>query len=385
MTTRVCNPRGGARHPDDLSALERRGLLPDAERRRLQMALTASEELHCAHQLGRDFDVLETVCAGDAALIERVVGRVCGRNGAVRGPARSLWQRALPGIGFTSLLLASAVAGATLWPHVRTLVGATPIVSVPAVPEKQLPKAPRAMPPSVAAENRLAVGIEVAASATRAEAVASSRPNPSHQDAEDEVASSRPNSSHQDAEDEVASPKNHANWNGTEEEVASPRTTQLRNGDEDEVATSRPNTNRHDGAGEVGEIARELPSSRSAADLFSEANAARRRGDIEQSRRNYRALRAAYPMAKEAALSYALQARFELQHGFAAEALRQFDQYLLVAPRGPLAEESLEGRAAACRHLGRQAEEKETWRELLKRYPGSVYVTMARKRLGELP
>jgi TolA-binding protein len=126
-----------------------------------------------------------------------------------------------------------------------------------------------------------------------------------------------------------------------------------------------------------------LPN-RSAAELFSEANEARRRGDIERARWLYRTLRETHPTAKESLLSHALLARFELQHGAATAALLEFDQYLRLAPAGPLAEESLEGRATAYRQLGMHAQESMAWRELLNRFPGSVYARTAKERMRDL-
>ena len=58
-------------------------------------------------------------------------------------------------------------------------------------------------------------------------------------------------------------------------------------------------------------------------------------------------------------------------------ALAHFSRY-----RGPLAEEALLGRAQALAALGRSDEERSAWRELLDRFPKSVYAARARSRLG---
>lgn len=118
-----------------------------------------------------------------------------------------------------------------------------------------------------------------------------------------------------------------------------------------------------------------------AAELFSSANAARRRGDPHASEL-YAELQRQYPRSAEAAVSHVVVARILLGDS-PAEALRHFDAYLLLEPGGGLAQEALRGKAVALGRLGRSAEERPVWRDLLRRFPRSVYADAARERLGE--
>ncbi len=347
MKQRTPSPPSDTRHAEDLSALERRGLLSDAEERRLNMALAASETLRCSHQLGRDFDELQTICDGDAALIERLAGSVRVRYAGTKAVrVRPFAYRALPWVGVMSLLLVSAAAGASLWPYARALVMPSPSVAPSvAAPLKAVKQARRASP----ARSSTVVNDDFVPSAVV------NAPNPKL----DVTAPSRPNQPNEP----VAA--------GSNAQASAPAKS----------ASAVP----------VGSVRVEerstitdLERRESAAALFSEANAARRRGDIERARVLYHSLRDAYPAASETLLSYVLLARVDLSNRAAAEALRQFDQYLRLAPGGALAEEACEGRATAYRQLGRSAEEAAAWRELLSRYPNSVYMLVAKDRLGEL-
>ena len=67
-----------------------------------------------------------------------------------------------------------------------------------------------------------------------------------------------------------------------------------------------------------------------------------------------------------------------------AAALHAFDRYLGRRPDGALAPEALFGRARALRQLGRQQDEIDAWRRLLRAFPGSVYESAGRQRLAEL-
>jgi TolA-binding protein len=125
-------------------------------------------------------------------------------------------------------------------------------------------------------------------------------------------------------------------------------------------------------------------STPSVAELFSQGNAARRRGDMAEAVIAYEQLQARYPRSAEAALSHVVLARRYLGQD-PAGALKHFDAYLRSEPHGALAQESLHGRARALGMLGRGADERRAWQELLRRYPESVYADRARERLGESP
>jgi hypothetical protein len=70
------------------------------------------------------------------------------------------------------------------------------------------------------------------------------------------------------------------------------------------------------------------------------------------------------------------------QLGNPAGALQQFNGYL--GGGGVMSEEAAAGRALALQRLGRTAEERQAWQELLKRYPDSINAERARKRLEQL-
>lgn len=317
---------------EDLSVLQRRGQLADAEQRRLQVALMASDTHRCAHELGCSFDDMQTACASDGKLVEGLARRA---RAHYVGRPRSLGQRILPWLGVACSLLVSAAAGATLWPYASELLGVAPakrtvVLAPAAVPAKRhgpTRPSPVSTASSAPAEHNVAVPSEP--HAARVSGERSRALTPPRRSAEKSVSA---------AATVLPVP------------VASDRDTTVR----------------------------------SAAELFKLANAARRRGDMEGARALYRQLREEHPTSNEATLALMVQARVELQQGAAREALIQFDRYLNLAPSGPLAQEALEGRAQAYRQMGMPGEEANAWRELLQRYPDSVYSDAARKRLGAL-
>lgn len=354
MILRIPAQHDNLAHPEDLSTRERRGQLSAAEKRRLQLALAASESLRCAHQLGHDFDALDTVADGDVELIERAITRASARCRPSRAlPTRSRWRRALPWVAVVSLLLASATAGATLWPFAeamltsRTRSAVTNSGTLPAVATRER-----------SVQRLLSDSSDV--KATSLEIETSRRAEPSRA-VLDQGATNQPNQSDYvepivpKAREQVASSER--NEALSTERVPAPVASQ-----------SADETQRH----------------KTAPELFSEANAARRQGDAERARALYRALGNTFPTASETALSCVMLGRIELQRHAVNDALHQFQRYLWLAPRGPLAEEALEGKARAYRELAMPSEEAMTWRELLSRFPGSVYAKTARQRLNEL-
>jgi TolA-binding protein len=122
----------------------------------------------------------------------------------------------------------------------------------------------------------------------------------------------------------------------------------------------------------------------SAADLFAAANAARGVRDLRGAVTRYRLLQARYPGSTEAQVSYVSAGDLLAQLAAPAEALAQFDRYLATRPAGALAPEALFGRARSLQAQDRRADETEAWRDLLRRFPGSIYEVAARRRLDEL-
>lgn len=126
---------------------------------------------------------------------------------------------------------------------------------------------------------------------------------------------------------------------------------------------------------------REAPSIEDAGGLFKNANDARKAGDPERALALYQTLRRRFPASPEAQISLVLAGRLLLASGQASRALSLFDQYLKAGAPGGLAEEALSGKAHALAELGRTAEERQVWRQLLRQFPKSVYVRKARERL----
>jgi hypothetical protein len=121
-----------------------------------------------------------------------------------------------------------------------------------------------------------------------------------------------------------------------------------------------------------------------AASLFTEANACRRKGEAHQAVALYQSLRQRFPESSQALLSAISVGDLLLAEADPTGALAAYSAYLHDSPRGALTEEALFGRARALRALGRGEEERRTWEELLRRFQRSAYQTNATRRLREL-
>jgi len=121
----------------------------------------------------------------------------------------------------------------------------------------------------------------------------------------------------------------------------------------------------------------------SAEDLFRDANAERRAGNVGKATQLYRLLQKQHPGSAEAHASRVSLGRLLLdKQGDSAGALAEFDAYLKGGVAADnLAEEARVGRATALERLGRAAEERQAWEELIKLHPSSLHVTHARERL----
>lgn len=120
-----------------------------------------------------------------------------------------------------------------------------------------------------------------------------------------------------------------------------------------------------------------------AAELFSEANAARRSGDLARARRTYTLLIEKHPTSDEAGLSRVSLGKLMLAAGDARGAEREFRRYL-AAGGGQLAEEALVGQAESLGRLKRASDERDAWQRLLATHPSSVYAAQAKQRLAAL-
>lgn len=125
------------------------------------------------------------------------------------------------------------------------------------------------------------------------------------------------------------------------------------------------------------------PAEPSAAELFSEANQARRASNGARATQLYRLLQRKYPGSQEAQLSLVTLASLQLNSGNASGALSTFNRYLSQSGR-PLEAEALYGQAQAFRQLGRTSEEVRAWKRLLATHPSSGYAAQARERLSSL-
>ena len=124
-----------------------------------------------------------------------------------------------------------------------------------------------------------------------------------------------------------------------------------------------------------------LPDARS---LFAQANAVRRAGELGRAIGLYQTLRRDFPGSAQALLASVSVGDLLLRLGDPAGAIAAYDSYLEHASGGALTEEALFGRARCLASLGRAAEERQTWEDLVRRFPRSAYQPAASKRLGEL-
>ena len=121
-----------------------------------------------------------------------------------------------------------------------------------------------------------------------------------------------------------------------------------------------------------------------ARSLFAEANAVRRAGELGRAVGLYQRLRRDFPGSAQALLASVSAGELLLRLGDPAGAVAAYDSYLEHASGGALTEEALLGRARCLARLGRNAEEQQTWEDLVHRFPRSAYQPAAVKRLGEL-
>lgn len=129
-----------------------------------------------------------------------------------------------------------------------------------------------------------------------------------------------------------------------------------------------------------------IPSTATAAELFRDANGARRAGDVDAAVELYGALIARHGATAEADAARVSLGRLLLdRRGDVAGALAQFDAYLgSPSSDRALAEEARMGRALVFQRQGRHEQERRAWLELLEKHPDSLYAERARERLRAL-
>lgn len=124
---------------------------------------------------------------------------------------------------------------------------------------------------------------------------------------------------------------------------------------------------------------------RSAGELFSRANQARRDGRVTEAVGLYRALQERYAGSGEELVSRVSLGRLLLDRlGDSRGALVQFNSYLASPGGGALREEAMVGRALSLGRLGRAGEERAAWQALLGAWPKSMHRARAQARLAEL-
>lgn len=123
-----------------------------------------------------------------------------------------------------------------------------------------------------------------------------------------------------------------------------------------------------------------------AAELFRDANAERRGGNVGKAVDLYSSLQKRFPDSSETHASRVSLGRLLLdRQGDAKGALAQFDAYLQGnASDGTLSEEARLGRALAFQRLGQPTAETTAWQELLARHPQSLHTSRAKERLQAL-
>jgi TolA-binding protein len=309
----------GREHAEDLSALARRRELSEAEARRLGLCLASSDALRALHDTGCDFDELETDRPGDTELVARIAARA-RKRAAAQGRAGSVRRRGLAlWLGGGIVMAGTMAAAATVLHIVRPPRPEQPNYGVRSTEEP--------------------VGQKGSGLSVRARA---------------------------------AEP-------GERESSEVPgRVPPLEDADRDSSKPDpslRVERSAHDARSRTAKL--EEP-----ARLFSLANGARRRGELDKSLGIYRELQRRFPGSPEAVLSHVMVGRLQLGRGSSTLALAEFGRYLRAEPRGALAQEAMEGKARALQRLGRVTEERAAWRQLLSRYPRSIYARTARERLG---
>jgi TolA-binding protein len=324
--------------PEDLSVLLRRGHASRADEDALAQRLREDATLRIGHRVGLDLDRESSVRAGDEQLILRAADaalRASSPDSRGEAPlsqwrflrARKTWQLAaaaalaliLSGTGVGAALW---VAGINPWPMLeRTVIAGTAPVRRAAKKVRRTPA--RATPSAVSSDQHVAEAASLAAP-------------------EIPVIEGSPV-----VVPVVPVPR--AEHGASHSSLARPR----------ERFDVDP------------------------AELFREAGAARRAGELARATRLYGKLLREAPTADEAHVARVSLGKLLFTQGQYARAEHEFRRYL-EAGGGPLSEEALFNRAECLGKLGRGSEEKLAWRALLSAYPGSLYAAHAKQRLDAI-
>ena len=314
--------------PEDLLILERRAELSEPAQRRLQMCLAASDGLQVLRQVGHAFDAMPTEAASDAAFTAQLVANVTAQYAPQLAMLATAKKCRWAAYALWAAALFMTLGAAAAFVPLRKMMGH-------------------------------AISHARVSSATRLTTTLRGVTNGSTR-RRDAPATQVPGSSALPAPDEPP-----VEWRPA---VAPTR------------SIARATTRDHETTSAV-----EPKGQGSPADLFSGANAQRRQGRVMQASDTYRRLQQQFPRSDEARLSYVLLARLDMTRGATTQALNEFNDYLQQAPGGSLEQEALQGKAQALGRLGRLQEKQAVLRELLARFPNSVYAPSAREQLGDDP
>lgn len=311
--------------PDDLLSQARAGTLSAAERAKLSLHLQRCASCRATWQLGQDFDAVLAARAGDDQIAARIAARLTAK------PKRRWFPYAAAAAALLTGSVAAAAVVPGVWQALATVVGAESKVEDGAKP---LPAVAQRSGASTAAPNTDSVPVP---SVVPAESPASTQ---------------------------AATPS-----------------SELRHRDPAKERGAKERATDH---GAIDSATERGTEQASAAELFAQGNADRRNGKETEARTAYRELQQRFPSSVEAKVSLVSLGRLERASNPAA-ALRYFDAYLAQSAHITLAEEALFGRASSLQALGRTEQEQTTWRELLRRFPSSVYAERAQARLSSSP
>jgi TolA-binding protein len=358
-----------------LSALARRGELGAVERGELEARLGNSVVDRWLHDTGQSFDQQQIELAGDADLLRRLTEQAIEH--AMHQPARGFFAGGRVGRAKRPALMfvlalgfgLSSAAAATFYSSWRKSEAArsnmVPIEVVSSIAARSNAR-PTAVGPSESATASLSAPAPAAADVafTPSSAVANASLRLSL------TATTEPVRDPQARASVPLLPRE-----STVRKTAS--TAVLSQSSEVVEASAQPLPLERD----LANRARSL----GPAPLFARANAARRARDVARAIDDYRDLQRLFPTSPEAKLAHVSLGHVYLAERNPEAALGSFRTYLTGQPQEPLREEALYGAATALWQLGRFAEEQATLRELVERYPHSVYALKARERLGREP
>jgi len=334
--------------PENLGVRARRAALLPGEQAEFDRVLSTSPVLRMAHQLGRDFDAIAAVEAGDEQRVARFVDRALAARRSKRhrlfGPVRvSPWLAAVAVLAVCGV--AFGVRG-VWWPQPT----ATPAASGVLVESAPVRVKHRAVSPRRAANEPL------------------------------DESSAATNQSNQNVIEPSLPPPSASHGvplNSTRVPVTRPSTPVV------PTLTSAPAmTAAAQRKDSVATFVLEQPSESNPGALMRQASRARSLGELDRAVALLSELQSRFSSSPEAHVSLVSLGKLLMQRGRPDAALQRFSSYL--ATSGPLEEEALVGRARALAALGRASEERSTWQRLLAHFPGSVYAGAARERMVTL-